>query len=170
MTAVPKLRFPEFEGAGGWEFLNGNKLFNQITNKNHNSDLPILAITQEHGAIPRHLIDYNVVVTGGSGLPSDGADTTFVYAALRDFVDSGRGVVTTGWYREETLRSGWPRNDSVFNFPICASNARWVAQAVIRVRLGRSVSSIAHWHPCRIWYPKLASALRRCAGPPWSKR
>lgn len=62
-TAVPKLRFPEFEGAGEWAFLNGNKVFDQITNKNHNSNLPILAITQEHGAIPRHLIDYNVVVT-----------------------------------------------------------------------------------------------------------
>ena len=62
-TAVPKLRFREFEEAGEWPFLNGNKLFDQISNKNHNSDLPILAITQEHGAIPRHLIDYNVVVT-----------------------------------------------------------------------------------------------------------
>jgi len=62
-TAVPKLRFPEFREAGEWAYLNGNKLFDQITNKDHNSDLPILAITQEHGAIPRELIDYNVVVT-----------------------------------------------------------------------------------------------------------
>lgn len=37
-TALPKLRFPEFEEAGEWGFLNGNKLFDQITNKNHNSD------------------------------------------------------------------------------------------------------------------------------------
>lgn len=61
-TALPKRRFPEFRDAEAWDLLNGNRVFDQITNKNHNSDLPILAITQEHGAIPRELIDYNVVV------------------------------------------------------------------------------------------------------------
>lgn len=60
---VPKLRFPEFKDAGKWKRLSGNKVFQQISNKSHNSDLPILAITQEYGAIPRELIDYNVSVT-----------------------------------------------------------------------------------------------------------
>ncbi|PWA05253.1 restriction endonuclease subunit S [Flavobacterium psychrotolerans] len=60
---VPKLRYKEFEKNGDWEFLNGNELFDTISNKNHNSNLPILAITQELGAIPRDLINYNVVVT-----------------------------------------------------------------------------------------------------------
>ncbi len=60
---VPKLRFPEFKDDGEWEYLNGNKLFDSISNKNHNSDLPVLAITQEHGAIPRDLIDYTVIVS-----------------------------------------------------------------------------------------------------------
>ncbi len=60
---VPKLRFPEFKDSGEWEYLNGNKLFDSISNKNHNSDLPVLAITQEHGAIPRELIDYTVIVS-----------------------------------------------------------------------------------------------------------
>lgn len=46
-----------------WEKLNGNAVFETISNKNHNSDLPILAITKEHGAIPRDLIDYNISVT-----------------------------------------------------------------------------------------------------------
>jgi len=46
--------------------MNGDIVFEQITNKNHNSDLPILAITQEHGAIPRDKIDYNVSVTDKS--------------------------------------------------------------------------------------------------------
>lgn len=63
---VPELRFPEFVDDGEWKYLNGDKLFDPITNKNHNSDLPILAITQEHGAIPRDLIDYNVSVTDKS--------------------------------------------------------------------------------------------------------
>lgn len=59
----PKFRFPEFKKDGEWEYFNGNKLFEPISNKNHNSDLPILAITQEKGAIPREEIDYHVSVS-----------------------------------------------------------------------------------------------------------
>ena len=60
---VPKLRFPEFRGAAGWEQKNGNRLFDQINDRNPEPGLPVLAITQEHGAIPRHMIDYHVSVT-----------------------------------------------------------------------------------------------------------
>ncbi|HEX9928940.1 MAG TPA: restriction endonuclease subunit S [Pyrinomonadaceae bacterium] len=60
---VPKLRFPEFNTNGEWDYLNGDKLFEPIVNKIHNSDLPILAVTQEQGAIPRNMIDYHVSVT-----------------------------------------------------------------------------------------------------------
>ena len=49
-----------------WEFRKGNKIFDVISDKKHNSDLPILAITQEHGAIPRDLINYQVQVTDTS--------------------------------------------------------------------------------------------------------
>lgn len=59
---VPRRRFPQFAGSGGWETNFGNVVFDQIANKEHNSDLPVLAITQEHGAIPRDLIDYHVSV------------------------------------------------------------------------------------------------------------
>lgn len=61
---IPKLRFPEFKGE--WTNKEGNNIFETISNKNHNSDLPILAITQEHGAIPRDLIDFNISVTDKS--------------------------------------------------------------------------------------------------------
>ena len=60
---VPKLRFPEFRGETGWIEKRGNSLFDQISDKNPEPGLPVLAITQEHGAIPRHLIDYHVSVT-----------------------------------------------------------------------------------------------------------
>ncbi len=60
---VPKLRFPGFREAGEWGSEFGDVLFDQISNKDHNSDLPVLAITQEQGAIPRNLIDYHVSVT-----------------------------------------------------------------------------------------------------------
>jgi type I restriction enzyme S subunit len=65
MTLMPRFRFPEFKSAAiGFE--NGNMIFEPISNKNHDSDLPVLAITQEHGAIPRDQIDYNVSVTDKS--------------------------------------------------------------------------------------------------------
>ena len=63
---VPKLRFPEFKTNEAIICENGNLLFEPISNKNHNSDLPVLAITQEYGAIPRDQIDYNVSVTDKS--------------------------------------------------------------------------------------------------------
>jgi type I restriction enzyme, S subunit len=60
---VPKLRFPEFRDAVGWTEQFGDSLFDQISDKKPEPGLPVLAITQEHGAIPRHMIDYHVSVT-----------------------------------------------------------------------------------------------------------
>jgi type I restriction enzyme S subunit len=60
---VPKLRFPEFRDVEGWKEETGNALFDQINDRNPKPGLPVLAITQEHGAIPRDLIGYNVSVT-----------------------------------------------------------------------------------------------------------
>jgi type I restriction enzyme S subunit len=65
-TLVPEYRFPEFENSGSWGYIYGNEIFDTISNKNHNSDLPILAITQDQGAIPRDLIDYHVSVSDKS--------------------------------------------------------------------------------------------------------
>ncbi|MFK7797476.1 MAG: restriction endonuclease subunit S, partial [Aureispira sp.] len=58
---VPELRFSEF--VGEWSFFKGNELFKQVSNKNHEGDLPVLAVTQEHGAIPREEINYHVTVS-----------------------------------------------------------------------------------------------------------
>lgn len=63
---VPKLRFSEFCDESAWVVSYGNKLFDQINNRQATPGLPILAITQEHGAIPRDAIDYHVSVTGKS--------------------------------------------------------------------------------------------------------
>ncbi|CAI8775773.1 type I restriction enzyme, S subunit [Methylococcus capsulatus] len=63
---VPKLRFPEFRDHPGWGDDYGDKLFDQINNRQATPGLPILAITQEHGAIPRDAIDYHVSVTDKS--------------------------------------------------------------------------------------------------------
>lgn len=63
ISAIPKLRFRQFESEGDWSYENGDQLFDSISDKNHNSDLPILAITQDQGAIPRDQIDYHVSVS-----------------------------------------------------------------------------------------------------------
>lgn len=62
-SLVPTLRFPEFRNTSGWKEQLGDSLFDQISDKNPEPGLPVLAITQEHGAIPRHMIDYHVSVT-----------------------------------------------------------------------------------------------------------
>lgn len=82
---VPELRFPEFLSNSGWETVYGNKAFEQISNKDHNSDLPILAITQEFGAIPREMIDYNVSVTQKSVQSYKVVDVGDFIISLRSF-------------------------------------------------------------------------------------
>lgn len=63
-----ELRFKDKNGKDfpDWEYKFGNKLFEPISNKSHNSDLPILAISQEHGAVPREMINYKISVTDKS--------------------------------------------------------------------------------------------------------
>jgi type I restriction enzyme, S subunit len=65
-TLTPKLRFPEFRDSPGWATKPGDELFDQINNRQAPAGLPILAITQEYGAIPRDEIDYHVSVTDKS--------------------------------------------------------------------------------------------------------
>ncbi|WP_199722828.1 MULTISPECIES: restriction endonuclease subunit S [Bacteroides] len=59
-----KLGFEGFKQ--NWDMKYGNEIFLNISDKNQTSNLPILAITQEYGAIPRDLIDYKVTVTDKS--------------------------------------------------------------------------------------------------------
>ncbi len=80
---VPKLRFPEFRGAEEWPLTAGDAVFDQINDKNPEPGLPVLAITQEHGAIPRHLIDYHVSV-------SDKSIESYKVVRIGDFVISLR--------------------------------------------------------------------------------
>jgi type I restriction enzyme S subunit len=59
----PKLRFAKFRDSGDWELFFGYEIFEQINDRSPDPNLPVLAITQEHGAIPRNAIDYHVSVT-----------------------------------------------------------------------------------------------------------
>lgn len=58
MNRVPKLRFKEF--SGDWEKLNAEEIFKNISNKNHNGDLPILAVTQDKGVVYRDSLDLKI--------------------------------------------------------------------------------------------------------------
>ena len=82
-TLTPKLRFPEFRDAAGWNCRAGNELFDSITNRAANLELPVLAVTQEHGAIPRDQIDYHVSVTSES-------IATYKEVCIGDFIISLR--------------------------------------------------------------------------------
>jgi type I restriction enzyme S subunit len=63
---TPRLRFPEFRGAESWQKYFGDQVFEPVSSKQRDSNLPVLAVTQEYGAIPRDLIDYHVSVTDKS--------------------------------------------------------------------------------------------------------
>ena len=65
-TQKLKLRNEQNLHFSHWQTKFGYEVFKNVTNKNHNSNLPILAITQEYGAVPRNLIDYNISVTDKS--------------------------------------------------------------------------------------------------------
>ena len=80
-----ELRFKDDEGGEfpEWAFIDGGDVFNSVTNKNHNSDLSILAITQEFGAIPRELIEYQISVTEKSV-------ESYKVVAIGDFIISLR--------------------------------------------------------------------------------
>lgn len=82
-----EIRFKDDDGNDfpDWELKKGNKIFDAISNKNHDSDLPILAITQEHGAIPRDLINYQVQVTEGSVAGYKVVDIGDFIISLRSF-------------------------------------------------------------------------------------
>ena len=60
-----ELRFKDNKGKEfpKWKYMYGGEVFNSVSDKEHNSELPILAISQEYGAVPRDLINYQISVT-----------------------------------------------------------------------------------------------------------
>ncbi len=80
-----ELRFKDEQGNEypDWEFLRGDEIFKSISNRDHNSDLPILAISQEYGAIPREFIDLEIIV-------SENSISTYKVVEKGDFIISLR--------------------------------------------------------------------------------
>lgn len=80
-----ELRFKDDNGNEfpAWQEKRGNEIFDSISDKDHNSDLPILAISQEYGAVPRDMIDYKISVT-------DKSVSTYKVVQVGDFIISLR--------------------------------------------------------------------------------
>jgi type I restriction enzyme S subunit len=84
-TLTPQMRFPEFKDGPAWDAVNGNELFDLVDRRPAPLGLPILAITQEHGAVPRDHIDYHVSVTEASIASYKEVQPTDFIISLRSF-------------------------------------------------------------------------------------
>ena len=82
-----ELRFKREDGTDypEWEIKKGDQLFSNISDKRHNGDLPILAITQNYGAIPREMIDYDISVEAKSVLSYKIVEKGDFIISLRSF-------------------------------------------------------------------------------------
>ena len=82
-----ELRFKRKDGTDypEWEIKKGDQLFSNISDKRHNGDLPILAITQNYGAIPREMIDYDISVEAKSVLSYKIVEKGDFILSLRSF-------------------------------------------------------------------------------------
>ena len=65
-VALPNLRFKEFQADEPWPLVGGSKLFGPIDRRPAQPGLPVLAITQDQGAVARDQINYHVSVTDAS--------------------------------------------------------------------------------------------------------
>ena len=55
---VPKIRFSRFTDE--WIKIPAGEIFKNVSNKNHDGTLPILAVTQDKGVVPRDSIDFDI--------------------------------------------------------------------------------------------------------------
>jgi type I restriction enzyme, S subunit len=115
-----QLRFKDENGKEfpKWEKKNGGELFESISNKNHNSDLPILAISQEFGAVPRGMINYQISVTDKSVESYKVVDVGDFIISLRSFqggieYSNYKGICSPAYV---ILRSTAPINNTFYKY------------------------------------------------------
>lgn len=121
-----EIRFKDENGNAfpDWGNKKGNKIFDAISNKKHNSDLPILAITQEYGAIPRELINYQVQVTEDSVTGYKVVDKGDFIISLRSFqggieYSNYKGICSPAYI---ILRPSIEINDDFYRYYLKTSN------------------------------------------------
>lgn len=84
---IPKLRFRDDNGNSfpEWAFVPADKLFRNNSNRNHNSDLPILAATQEYGMQYRDEIGIMIISSNKSIASYKVVDVGDFIISLRSF-------------------------------------------------------------------------------------
>lgn len=55
---IPRFRFPEFSGE--WKEKKAEEIFDNYINRNHNGNLPLLAVTQDKGVVERNDLDLRI--------------------------------------------------------------------------------------------------------------
>lgn len=82
-----EIRFKDESGNNfpDWEMKNGDTIFASNSNKKHDSNLPILAVTQDNGAIPRDEIEYSMSVKAKSIASYKVVDVGDFIISLRSF-------------------------------------------------------------------------------------
>ncbi|MGH1447018.1 MAG: restriction endonuclease subunit S [Cognatishimia sp.] len=82
-----RLRFTKPDGTAfpDWEEKKADELFRSVSNKDHNGDLPILAVTQEHGAVLRDDIDIDIKSSANSVLSYKIIEVGDFIISLRSF-------------------------------------------------------------------------------------
>jgi len=82
-----KIRFTKDDGSAfpDWENKKADKLFASVSSKKHQGDLPILAITQDGGAVLREEIDIDIKATAASVLSYKIVEPGDFIISLRSF-------------------------------------------------------------------------------------
>lgn len=81
------LRFTRSDGTAfpDWEEKKADELFRSVSNKNHNGDLPILAVTQERGAVLRDDVGIDIKSSANSVLSYKIIEVGDFIISLRSF-------------------------------------------------------------------------------------
>lgn len=80
---VPNLRFPEFHKE--WEIKKAKEIFKNHSNRKHDGNLPILAVTQDKGVVCRDSIDINIKTSNKSVMSYKMIEPRDYVISLRSF-------------------------------------------------------------------------------------
>ena len=138
---VPNLRFPEFNGK--WEKKEAKEIFENHSNKDHNGDLPLLAVTQNKGVVRRDTIDININTSPKSVLSYKVIEPGDFVISLRSFqggieYSSIKGISSPAY---TILKPKIKISDNFFKFYLKKEEfISRLSSAVIGIRDGKQIS------------------------------
>lgn len=140
-----KLRFKDDNGEDfpDWEKKNADEVFKNHTNKNHKGDLPILAVTQDKGVVPRDQIDINIKSTEKSILSYKVIEKGDFVISLRSFQGGIEYSEVTGISSPAytVLKPKIPIDDDFYRFYLKKESfIEELNKTVIGIRDGKQIS------------------------------